>query len=1118
MLKKFFSGALMALTLFNTCSLWSMQQPALLDNKLKPIAEILERGLERYEKFESTHPELAEYTLKSSMIVGKGLLFATAGAYSGAIMGSALGPVGTVTGGAVMAGEGFVTGTIMGIGHEIRGAIVKNVAGEHIEALAGKGIDRLAPQLQRLDRSLDEYDARILAASAIGATLSANEFRMVSKGLMRTAYRSLMVPRALAKKMITDPSQTLYDLARTRVSIGSMVIEPLKYGVRGRPTVAQEVIFKELSLQKPAPVNDLPPLYKEFLAEFQQQTKEILSNKGPGSIQDGIQTSRRIMELEKSSDKQLAAREIQKMCDTYQSQINYELFHATAQDLFTGCSAVLYIAGDQASARKVAGMGYAGLQLMGACHSLATGAAMPGVMGITYTSPIGPFAAIASAVAMLVSLTNTDDDNNNQLGEYLQQMHRALSQQISELHEHMMQRFDRLEEKVNILHLHLVQGFIKLSQQMRDFNAASLYSFERIESQLRALHEINAKIDGLLLQPMIKSCSEIERFHTRFGSLESMEAKEVTDHCKTLEEGLLGIHPRHEFLNGHICADFSPLGINRVLTSGTPESLLGYLAQYSQTVLAQPLPPTIQPAKLPHLGLFTLALERYLALRSKTPVAYDDQCHAIADIAHVGQHALSFIESVQRNSPLFEKLIMQYTSNFQKLLARFAEALDKKSMEVLDAVVGNAINLNKAGIETFPVCSGITTIPTNMYYNKWDKARSSHDANINSVLASRHNQMKPVLMQASALNRLIQYKDSFKLDLAASKETLLAFVDDFTLSRVVLGSGYIFPLENNQKCKIPHEAILAERLGLGIIEFSYNFDGVKTFNLTISFRKEDKTSLQLGTATLVGSNTDPTTTPEGLFARMSWPYRHFFPQFVSEFNVAVYPQKIQSCWANATLTSWNPVAQTTSILSGLIDERLLKLRKEALATLLTPTELGTQYKQSAEALESDYNVLKTFGTIAGFGASEMQPCLKLMNKTLLEKLHELCISKGLQRENPVHESQGSALASISSTVSRYTQINAIDNPFSRPLRVMLARLGQFATTHPDTVLARQFEQVKREAEKQNLALIQKAAASERESMLTQEVVHLRDSMAAMSAQMASMEALIKQLLAKSTTQ
>ena len=835
------------------------------------------------------------------------------------------------------------------------------------------------------------------------------------------------------------------------------------------PADAQKAVLNELTLANQMNQIEMQKLFEEFLLPITAGTKELT-----GSVQDEIQVSRHIMELEKSSDKQKAKTEIQAACDATRAAPSFELVRATTQSLFAGCSAILSIAGKTKLVSQVNAIGYAGLKLMDGGRMLATGTAMVGFDGALMLSPVAPYAAIAVGISSLLSLFD-NNDGDNQLGEYLQQMYQDLSQQISMLHDHMMERFDHLEDKVDKLYADLVCGFLTY-EQLRDFKADSRYSFECIEHELQTLHAINAKIDGLLLQPIIKSCSAIERYPSRFGSLESMEPKEVTEHFKTLEEGLLGIYPKHEFLNGHICADFAPQTVNRVLTSSEPGSLLGYLAQYNQTVLGHPLPTTIQPEKLPNLGLFTLALERYLALRSKTQVAYDDDCKAIAEIAHIGEDALTFIESV--NKPLFEKLLAQYKANYDELLARFNEALDKKSTEVLDAVFSHALEVNKAAIDTFPVP-----------YN----SNGELEPGLKPSLPYNPYVVKEIVFKD--LEWMKQNKDGFKLTLSLMDEQFLSKLDKTTLSCVTLtdcGCLFMTHFKSIIAKLIPIQVILAERLGLGIAEF-ITAGNHKPGEITMAFKKGDNTVLKLGTIDVFCDNCKPD------------------------------PQALK-------------------VLDDLLVERRENLRNEALATLLAPTELGTRYQKAFSALQATYHLLKVYGTIAGFRADAMKAFLQNFNKHFVEDHSEQWLPKDLFNTiNRIQVTQEKCFAANSTIIARFANANSMNNSFSKPLHIMLAKLGQFAVNHPEVVRRRNAEQARltalaqREATERETALMQeverlKKAAQQQELALAprsaatggiaimQEVEHLRTTVTAMSTQMGSMESLLRQLLNKSTAQ
>jgi len=745
-----------------------------LEGKLKPIAVVLERNLERYDEFEQSHPALASAALKGSMVVAKGVLFAGAGALSGATLGTAVGgPVGGVAGAVVMGGEGFMVGMSKGIADEIKASFVRKIAGEQLDALVSRGVDGLAPQFLRLDSSLDERDTKILAGCAIGSMLTSAEFKLVSKGMLRAAGRGLAHPRAVVKRAIKDPRGALYALSRTRILTHS----PLTHAAHALPGALVETVEEQVLAQPGQPHAADHDALGQQLAQAQNELGDLLVQTVRENVHHDLETSAQIMRLEKNPDKAVATREIKTHIEAAKTNRSYELSKNTFADAFEGVSAVLSIAGNHKAARQIATFGHAGIKIMDSCHMLATGTSLVGAsMAPLALSPLAPFVGIASAVSCLCSLFGDDGggEATRAICTAIKQMHQALSEQIKVVHAHMIERFDGLENKVDQLDLRLVQGFLGMRQQMQDFSATTRYSFARIESEVQVLHEINAKADVLLLRPLVTSCEAVDSYQDRHGDLKTMEPKAVSSHCEVLENAVRGVDPTYANLNGHACSDFFPLTMNRMLTSAAPEARLGYLAKYMTAVLGQALPRDVDAATLPHLGIFELGLKRYLALRKGTThIPYDDEGNMLRSIARTGEHALTFVGAIEGNEVLFGKLFDNYQQSLKKVCAVCNQAFERKSLEFLDAVHGNALKINREEIETFPAC--LTTSGSAYFTGNF------------AFIAGQHALMKQQLSEN--LGIVAQNKPRFKVSISDTKALLLANGNHTMLNTIALPSN-----------------------------------------------------------------------------------------------------------------------------------------------------------------------------------------------------------------------------------------------------------------------------------------------------------------------------------------
>jgi hypothetical protein len=1081
-------------------SLFCMEETSFLDGSLKPVAHVIERQLNRYLEFEESNPRLAELAFKGAMITAKGLVGAGVGVVGCGIPATAAcGPACGATAAVACAGEGFIFGIDKGVADEVRGAVVSGLAGEQLDAVISKGIDKLAPGIMRLDHTLDAQEAKILASAVISLSLTASEFKTVGKGMVKSIKSGYPGGHSVLDTVAHGTKNGLHE---------SSLEQMISAGHAGHATTISK--------------HSAPSAVTHARKQAGQEISALFNQALQMGTAPDLEVSKQAAQLEKSPDRAAADSALQALQKkAADDAFKYKLTHDTIADTVEGFSALLSIAGDHKEARQLAVMGNAGLKLMDGCHMLATGAPLLGGFSgaAMLLSPLDPFTKIAGAVALLVSL-GQDDDNG--LAEALNAMYQALSSQIQTLHEHMMVRFDHLDEKVDRNHLESVLRFIKMSQQLRDFSASTAYSLASIEGNLQKLHVIDSKLDALLVRPFVLACSAVERHPSRHDSLATMKRLEVEDHYKVLESALLGVDPKFDHLNGHVCSDFRPSVFNRMVTPSESETLrerqealLGYLAKYKTTVLQQPLPAGVKAENLPHVGAFALGLEKYLALRDgASHVSYDGQGKALTEIAGVGEHAVGFIQSIQHDKPLFEKLFANYQASYQKVQALYPQAFEKRSQELLDAVHANAVQVNQQELALMP---GFVSTSEGFY--------TEHFSNyINPTLQTKHLSHQPEL--SAAANWVAQSRSRFKVPLLASQRDLLNL--DNTILDAIVRSGpgtrsdCQLPLNVRAKASIierniPMEAVIAERLKLGGIDLVYTWDGACGYLLDVFFKKNDNVSLHICRASLSGSCTDPYA--DKCFLRNQCQRicstLNFHGLAIERFDLGVEVpskrQRMKSVWANAQLASWTTYPEAKAALSALVGSRLVELRKEALRNFQPGTALYANYEQALDELDASYNALQAFGTVAGLGKPTMDDLAKLAHKrSILDYQTRYCAQETSEAATPFLKNADGVVAQLqASTVAQCAQ-PARENSFSTPLSIMLARLKGFAVRYPEIVQRRQAEQARKA---RMLAAAAAAVASQptaREAELTQQVVDLKQQMGQMMIMMQRMQQLLEQ--------
>ena len=914
--------------------------------ELKCIANLIESGLEKYDTYEKSNPVLAKSVLKGSLVLAKGI-------------------VGVIASRSPM---GFLGGIATGTVQELQGVFVSGLLGHSLNNIVNKVVDTTAPWLMKLDPLLDVREAKILACAVMGASMTLCEFGAVGK-IVRCSTRPKGTNFAFFEAEIEQ------SIAHNiKESIVHNIKESFHTLVHGSMSQLQEESLEKLVLQGSQAVTVATTTTKaesaseKLLEQSKQDLGSFLAEILQEQVHEDVQKSHQIGQLEKRADQSDAMRQIQELYEKERENIRYQVARNTIADTCEGFSAIMSIAGNHKEARQIATLGHASIKFMDSCRMLSAGtSAVAGIGSATMaTSCIAPYAGIACAVASLVSLFDDESDGLGealgQINQSIAQMHQSLSQQISTVHTHMMERFDHLEDKVDSMDMHVMQGFLtvlkrfdyleqkidrmdanmikgfvamaqcfqKMSQQMQDSTAANAYAFEHINSDLQAVHQINAKVDSLLLNPFVESCSAIERYPSRFGKLSTMDEREVVSHYKILENTLLGINPACEYLNGHVCADFSPITMNRILAASSPASLLGYLAKYSTSQLGISLPRTVEPARLPNLNVFVFGLEKYLALRrATTHIPYDDQCKVLQDITHVGDHALTFIRAIQGNTALFEKLYAHYKACQAKVLDVYCQVLAQKSQELCD-VVFNDVRKNTYKL----IDEAIPESPKDAL-----EAKSDSDC---WVLANG-KYLLGVDLERSMEEMLIDPGNRiFNVIIVPKLPDINQFPVQFPLNHrnpwVAPGSFFGGQMKPEIESCISNLAILAQRLGLGFIEIKYVRNPDNTISVEATFRKKDNIEFAAG----------------GLL--------------FDDQSKKLHSQRvdIRQLWSDIRpSTPLSPYSVDDQALKGLVAKGLAEHRRAVLDSLLAPTALGISYQQAAEELNSAYHAIKAFATIAG---------------------------------------------------------------------------------------------------------------------------------------------------------
>ena len=516
----------------------------------------------------------------------------------------------------------------------------------------------------------------------------------------------------------------------------------------------------------------------------------------------------------------------------------------------------------------------------------------------------------------------------------------------------------------------------------------------------------------------------------------------------------------------------------------------------------------------------------------------------LQDISHVGEHALV---SIQNNRTLFEKLLASYRVSYDRVQSICTQAFERTSLELLDRVHTNALQVNCVEIKTFPACSfSFAGFPETKAY-----------------LSDEHAACKQ--RSCAGIDWIAQNKDRFKVPILHRSRELLANPDNTILNAVVLPRSDLselcqhFPLSFREKANmvervIPMEAIIAERLGLGIITMQYvKGTGEKKFLLVIEFvKKSDGHPMPLGVITLSGLHSMVCTDTRSVIENISqlevqnYEFLIDYPNVASSscddkaiiagLRYATASEAVRAVWANVGISSWAPAAGSKEFLSTLLDTELVNLRKAAVCSLLAQTELGTVYARALEELDACYNALVAFGSIAGFSEQEKAAVERLVNKNNFMTYHQhYCAAHMSEADSPLLTLPAGTIEASSATILARFATQSVpasvvataeqrENAFATPLRVLLARIGYFAVMYPESARQAREEVARLVAETAECARrvqivqqVQPVKAAQSVDLM-QENQRLEEMVGNLSAQVAHLTAMMQQLLIQRVAQ
>jgi len=753
----------------------------------------------------------------------------------------------------------------------------------------------------------------------------------------------------------------------------------------GKPTTAQKIEPKQL---------------EELTKAFREKTASFVS-----FLKSHAENNKYSTDEKKSQPKpQVTKTEIQKTKPNFE---DYVMMRHALGDLCEGGAAIAVIIGDHDTAAKFACFGSAATRLIDSTFMLASGttaaASMSGSSALSMISPLAPYVGILSAAASFVSLfkhkKKKADPRMAQLMAEMQQMCQVVLNQISILHRDTMKRFDGLEKQVDILQKHIIHGFSFLEKEIIDLKVPVLYSLDRIESELKILHTIHNKVDLLLLDKFLESCTDIEKYSSRLEA--TMTEKEFLKHAKILENILLGEKISHSYMNGmngKTVSDFSSDNINRTLGSAAPEALLGFLSCYAESELKCILPKTVSSSQLPNLMTHLLGLDRYLTLREQFIVAeYDPSNTQLHQLAKSSESVIAFLKHLQSNKELFEMLFSQYHLAHKKVGLLCAQAMEAKSHEITQSVMATRAMLLKKTIDLSGSFACRIFDIRNRSYAPYDGIHDPYFYATHSSYDNPHDYgVKSIneVAKEHLLRSVIKINVSWpKGALQDSSNPWLKMIDPiypFIMPMTGQFSSAIYDPHGLGMSFIPG---FAEKLGLGYITAEY----------------------QLAPEVKISSD----------WPKDSTKIKYVFRKISTHEALFEIPQGYDGVY------TWEK-----SPYLAMIDQALVKYRKEAIATLLDSSKRGTEYRQALEELDAAYNWLQAFGKLAGFDPNEIEKLKNLANSENIIK-HQKAYLSGSPGEGT---SWWPTITDSSVLMNRFSRLTE-QSSYVTILEIQLARLG-----------------------------------------------------------------------------
>ncbi len=853
-----------------------------------------------------------------------------------------------------------------------------------------------------------------------------------------------------------------------------------------------------------------------IVADFKRHGDEMIE-----FLKPRIEAHRQIAALESESKLESSQKGIEAIHEKISQLDQYDVACAAMSNGFQAAGNIAKLLGNAKAGEKIIRYGEGAVQFMNHVQTLATvktavttalsGGASFGMLA----SAAIPVLGLASAALTIGSLFKHKDskqgggqgnDGMVVIMAAIQQMHKALSEQISQLHYDVMMRFDRVECKVDRSYLHMMQAFLAANRQINDVKTTVLYSLGHIESDLQRQHIImNAKMDAMLLKDTLTTCANIENHSSRYGTLSAIPHKKFINYVEILENSLLGKACSHKNFNGGLVSDFSSRRLNEMLEGIKAESLYGYLAAYMIHEMEIRELNSINPDQLPNIGLWIGVVDHYLNLRSmKHDPNYDRNGIQIDKIIESGECIVNFIEKIPLS--VFTKLLKTHEANHKKVYGMVQQVLTKKGDALSEDVLKSFQEMNSKSLQTCP------KVQSQLGYTVSEAA----NCNLQTIYNLSFQSFQEKLSQ---FRKKIETEHHHKWDLS-SESPSNSYLTAFLIP--AKNEKWNFPPLSASKAhfhfaEIPKALLDAQRLQLGTIEFIYEVEGMNDLELrafpqsldlvvTIQFKKKDSSSFPIFIERYTCKSSIPNSKafyfPQ--FSEMTIDIHNRYPLFTQD-HTRKQVQRQHTAKDRSAIVLWesfNEASHFTKIssvadaelegnckrITEMNNEKLNSLHKEAVLPLLDRgTAVGIEFDQALEDLNASYLLLKTLTAIVGYN-EEMQRSLEssCMNKQKIIALIKEEVQKPLsyRLDESFLQIERQMTENFSSRLS----------PTIEAIRRQLVQLAHLHLSRQEGEEKENTESMKTKKKTESKAVVR----------LTKEVADLKDQQARMMALMTKM--------------